>query len=139
MDNKVYTHQQYNALLDEVIGEIRKLSKLKGGEYAGDFDRLANFRRNAVGLHLSMEQIWGVYAAKHWDAINQYLRDIATGVTRPRMEPITEKAKDLIVYLILFLAIHDERQIRIIDHYATNAKEAERDVGSNLSGQEPNR
>jgi hypothetical protein len=55
-----------------------------------------------------MEQVWAVYAAKHWDAINQYVKDMAKGVVRQRMESISGRADDLIVYLILFKAMVEE-------------------------------
>lgn len=108
MSKGTYSHNRYNELLEETFAEIRKLSIVKGGEYAGDKDRLANFRRNAKALGLSMEQVWAVYAGKHWDAIQQFVQDIATGHERTRAESITGRADDLIVYLILFKAICDE-------------------------------
>lgn len=105
----MYSHERYAQLIDETIEKITTLSKLKGGEYAGDQDRLANFRRNAAGLALPMESIWAVYAAKHWDAIQQFVMDLNTGRTRERLEPISGRVDDLIVYLILFKAILEER------------------------------
>lgn len=104
-----YTHSAWQDLLQTTVAEIQKLSKLKGGEYAGDDDRLANFRRNATALGIPMETVWSVYAAKHWDAIMQYVKDINTGITRDRMEPIAGRVDDLLVYLILFKAILEER------------------------------
>ena len=55
-----YSHMQFAELLDNTIHQIKELSKHKGGEYAGDNDRLANFRRNAKNLNLNMETIWAV-------------------------------------------------------------------------------
>lgn len=100
----------WNILLSATMEEIGKLSVLKGGEYAGDGDRLANFRRNAVALGLPMETIWAVYAAKHWDAVQQYIQDLNTGKQRQRLEPIEGRIDDLLVYLILFKAICKERE-----------------------------
>lgn len=110
MPDKVFSHTQWEGLLDSSIREIRSLAVLKGGEYAGDLDRLANFRRNAQALDLSMEQVWRVYAGKHWDAISQYIKDLSTGKDRPRLESLTGRADDLIVYLILFKAMLAERE-----------------------------
>lgn len=105
----MYSHERYAQLIDETIQKITTLSRLKGGEYAGDQDRLANFRRNAIALGLPMESVWAVYAAKHWDAVMQFVMDLNTGKTRERMEPISGRVDDLIVYLILFKAILEER------------------------------
>lgn len=104
-----YTHARYNVLVDRTIDIIRELSTLKGGEYAGDDDRLANFRRNAADLGVPMEVIWRVYAAKHWDAIGQYVRDLTTGKERVRLEKLSGRVDDLIVYLLLFKAMLDEK------------------------------
>lgn len=103
-----YAHERYNNLVDNVVTKIKELSELKGGEYAGDVDRLANFRRNANNLGLSMLDVWAVYAAKHWDAVMQYVTDNRNGKDRKRLEDISGRADDLIVYMILFKAIVDE-------------------------------
>jgi hypothetical protein len=108
--DSVYSHDRYNKLIEDTFAEIKKLSALKGGEYAGDGDRLANFRRNGTDQDLPMETIWRVYAAKHWDAIGQYCKDRLKGKDRERLESITGRADDLITYLILFKAMVDERE-----------------------------
>lgn len=105
-----FSHSDWEKLLNDTITKISILSKLKGGEYAGDVDRLANFRRNAAVLGLSMEQVWAVYAAKHWDAVMQYVKDRSTGVNRDRLEPLEGRLDDLIVYCILMKAIVWEHQ-----------------------------
>ena len=105
-----FSHARYDALVAETFETVKRLSKLKGGEYAGDDDRLANFRRNAADLDLPMETIWRIYAAKHWDAVGQYIRDLQTGKTRERLEPLAGRLDDLIVYCLLFKAMLDERQ-----------------------------
>lgn len=107
--NKIFSHAEWLKLVDQTHDMVMKLSTLKGGEYAGDNDRLLNFRRNAEALGLANEQVWAVYAAKHWDAIMQYVKDIGTGKQRTRMESIEGRADDLIVYLMLFKAMVQER------------------------------
>lgn len=104
-----YPHARYAYLIQFVKSEMDKLAKLKGGEYAGDDDRLANFRRNAAALGLPMESVWGVYCAKHWDAIIQYIKDENNGVKRERLEDLEGRAMDIIVYMTLFIAMLDEK------------------------------
>ena len=106
--SKVYPPTAFKHLVEETVKEINKLSDLKGGEYAGDGDRLANFRRNALAFGLTKEQVWGVYAGKHWDAIAQYINDSGSGSIRQRLESIAGRADDLIVYLLLFKAMVEE-------------------------------
>lgn len=105
----VYTPDRFNRLINITVDSLYQLSRLKGGEYSGDSDILANFRRNGQALGLPMETIWAVYAAKHWDAVTQYIKDLQTGVTRERLEPIAGRLDDLILYCILFKAMLDER------------------------------
>jgi hypothetical protein len=106
----MFSHQRYNEIVEETIRELKKLGELKGGEYAGDTDRLANFRRNAVALGCNMELIWAVYCAKHWDAVMQYIQDLQTGKQRTRLEPITGRIDDIIVYLLLLKCMVEERE-----------------------------
>ena len=105
----IYDHSTWDALLTQTIDQIKQLSTLKGGEYAGDEDRLANFRRNAIALGLPMETVWAVYAGKHWDAIQQFVKDQRVGKDREKIEPIAGRVDDLLVYLLLFKAMLDER------------------------------
>jgi hypothetical protein len=104
------SNDQWIDLMETTMKNVAQLGKLKGGEYAGDNDRLANFRRNALDCHCSMELVWRIYAGKHWDAITQYIHDINSGKVRERMEPLEGRADDLIVYLILFKAILLEKR-----------------------------
>lgn len=105
-----FPHAEYDRLVEETIVKLKQLGKLKGGEYAGDDDRLANFRRNGDALGLPMEAIWHTYAAKHWDAVTQYIKDIVQDKTRERMEPLAGRLDDIIVYCILFKAMLEERE-----------------------------
>jgi hypothetical protein len=105
----MFSHERYNQIIEQTVQQIHMLGTVKGGEYAGDVDRLANFRRNGERLALPMESIWAVYAAKHWDAIQQFVQDLNTGKDRPRAEPIDGRVDDLIVYLILFKCMLNER------------------------------
>jgi hypothetical protein len=105
-----YTHERWERLLSQTTDAIRQLAAQKGGEYAGDADRLANFRRNGAELGLEPEQVWRVYAGKHWDAITQWVKDTSEGKTRPRMESVAGRCDDLIVYLILLKAMVEVRE-----------------------------
>ena len=106
-----FSHDRYNEIIEATVAEIKKLGELKGGEYAGDIDRLANFRRNGENLGLSMATVWAVYAGKHWDAINQFIKDERNGKTRTRLESIEGRVDDMLVYLILFKCILEEANI----------------------------
>ena len=105
-----FSHEAYQRLVKDTFDTVMRLSTLKGGEYSGDDDRLLNFRRNGAALGLPKETIWGVYAAKHWDALMQYIKDLNTGKDRQRLESLEGRCDDLIVYLLLFKAMLVEAQ-----------------------------
>lgn len=109
-DFRKFSHTAWDAIVAESYDTIKSLSLHKGGEYAGDEDRLANFRRNAADCGTNMELVWRVYAGKHWDAISQYIQDLQKGKERHRLESLPGRADDLIVYLLLFKAILQERE-----------------------------
>lgn len=109
-DNRTFPHDEYNKILSSTIEQIKNLGLLKGAEYSGDVDRLANFRRNAENLGLDYRQVWAVYSGKHWDALMQYVKDIGTGTERRRLESLSGRCDDLIVYLMLFKAMLKESE-----------------------------
>lgn len=104
-DDRVFTHATYEKLVQQTIDNLVLLGQLKGGEYAGDGDRLANFRRNAEKNDVPYTTVWNIYASKHWDAIQQYILDVKQGKTRQRLETLSGRCDDIIVYMILFKAI----------------------------------
>lgn len=106
-----FSQASWDLLLDETIKSIRALSVIKGGEYSRDLDCLANFRRNAEATDSTPEQIWRIYAGKHWDSITQWIKDRNSGVTRPRAESMLGRADDLIVYSILLKAMMIEAEV----------------------------
>lgn len=106
-----YSNDQWEKLLSQTVEQIKQLAKLKGAEYSGDLDRLDNFRRNGQDVGLPMETIWRVYAGKHWDALTTYIRDLQAGRVRERSEPIASRVDDLLVYLLLFKAMLEERAL----------------------------
>lgn len=102
---------RYDELVAETFQTIINLGKLKGGEYAANTDRLDNFRRHGTRLNLPMEVIWSVYVGKHLDAINTYINDLQTNNTkRTRLETLSGRVDDIIVYMLLFKAMLEERE-----------------------------
>lgn len=105
-----FSHERYADVVKDTIKTIEDLARLKGGEYSGDSDRLANFRRNAAAAGTTMELVWRIYASKHWDAIMQYEKDLREGKTRTRLESLSGRVDDMIVYLLLFKCMLVERE-----------------------------
>ena len=68
------TRDEFTKLLNVKHEDIVRINQTKGVEYAGEEDALDNFKRHAQALDLRPEQVWAVYASKHWDAIISYVR-----------------------------------------------------------------
>ena len=98
----------FNDLVRETIDELEKLLIVKGGEYAGSEDRLANFKRGAQLTGATSLQVAFIYASKHYDAISTYVRKDAAGHQQVLSEPIAGRLHDLINYCILMKGIIEE-------------------------------
>lgn len=99
-------NEEMDALLERVFGEVRNLRATKGKDYAGDADVLNNFKQAAQQLGLEPEQIWAVYAHKHWSAVVSYCRNGQT-----ESEPIAGRIMDIITYCTLLLAMVEEKTV----------------------------
>ena len=118
--------KRYNEIVKDTITQLKALGELKGREYAGTGDRLGNFRRHANATGLPMETIWRIYAAKDWDALMQYEQDMRAGITGiKRLETLASRCDDIIVYLLLFKCMLEERetQIKLPDLFDLNQSE----------------
>lgn len=100
----------FEIVFNQTVEEIRKLLVVKGGEYAGDTDRLSNFKRGAELVGVTPLQCLFIYLSKHYDAISTYVRDDAEEVKRPRSEAITGRLDDMINYCILAKALIAEKE-----------------------------
>lgn len=95
----------FDALVQDTLRDINELLVIKGGEYAGSEDRLANFKRGAALTGCTPEQVLFIYLSKHYDAYATYVRDRAAGVSRPRSESINGRLDDIINYCLLAKAL----------------------------------
>ncbi len=105
MNQEDFTNQ-----VNDIMAHCHELLVVKGGEYAGTADRLANFKRGAALTGCTPLQCLFVYMSKHYDAVATYIRDEATGTLRPRSEPIDGRFNDLINYCILAQALIEEQR-----------------------------
>ncbi len=100
----------FNKIITETFAKIQELSDKKGREYSGDDDALSNFKRNAAAIGLFPEQVWHVYAAKHYDSICTYIKDLGCLQKHELTEPIEGRVDDMITYLLLFKGLIKERE-----------------------------
>jgi hypothetical protein len=95
----------FQELTRKHFNEIMGLNTTKGHDYAGDSDALANFKSAAKRLDLTPEQVWAVYADKHWSAIMTYCAEGEVA-----SEPIEGRIHDVILYCFLQLGLIEERK-----------------------------
>lgn len=129
-------------VLEPTFKNLLELMHVKGGEYAGDNDRLANFKRNATKLGVEPELVLMVYLHKHYDAIMQHYEDhFITKINRPRAENIEGRIDDVINYFILYKGLLLERRNQDADwerrHLAKDRRSDEDPmVAKSLSGRQ---
>lgn len=99
---------QFQGIVNETISAIQGLLKVKGAEYAGSEDRLANFKRGATLTGCTPLQCAFIYASKHYDSISTYIKNCAAGTEQVLSEPIEGRLDDLINYCILLKALIKE-------------------------------
>ena len=103
----------FDKFVQETVAATADLLRVKGGEYAGSLDRLANFKRGAELTGVTPLQCAFIYASKHYDAVATFVRDEAAGMERPRSESIEGRFDDLINYCILMKALVREAEPRV--------------------------
>jgi hypothetical protein len=110
------TRDEFQVLMGKQFDQLLAINTSKGHDYAGDEDALANFKRHAANLGLTPEQIWAVYASKHWDAVITYCREGAVA-----SEPIEGRIDDALLYLFLLKGLIVERERLRIEGLALEA------------------
>lgn len=100
----------FSALIATTFDTLKALNAIKGGEYSPGTDKLANFREAGTRLRILPEQVLLVYFDKHYAALSNYVGDLATHKERVRSEPIDGRIDDLLLYLLLFKALLQERR-----------------------------
>ena len=101
------TFKEFDEFQDKLFFNCKKMRDTKGKEYAHSLDRFANFNRLAEGLDLTPQRIAWIYAKKHIDSIESFIRDNKTYST----EPIYGRFVDAIVYFSLIAGIIDQQAL----------------------------
>ena len=102
--------KDFEELCEQIQRDTTDILILKGREYAGSADRLANFKRNAELSGVDPLTVLHVYMAKHWDSFSTYVRDMQAKQPRELSEPIEGRLHDLINYAVLAVALIRDAQ-----------------------------
>lgn len=98
------TGEQFRQMMREELENLLALNERKGGDYAGEEDALAHLKQRAKAVGVAPEQVWAVFAGKHWEALMSAVRNVDNPDYDPS-EPIEERVRDLMVYLFLYMAL----------------------------------
>ena len=100
----------FNTILMRRLDCIENTLATKAGEYAGNGDRLHNFRTAARVMGSEMDEaLWGM-AMKHLVSV----KDMIDAPDAPTKEMADEKLGDMINYLILLEAVWEEQRKRYV-------------------------
>jgi hypothetical protein len=91
------TFEEFDAITETLLAQIRQMRDTKGREYAGPRDRFDNFNRLSTRMGIRRQQVWQVYFTKHIDAIESFIREERTYSS----EGIEGRIVDAMVYLLL--------------------------------------
>lgn len=96
---------EFSEFRDKHYADIAQINDVKGHDYAGEEDALANFKEAASEMGVSPYVVWYVYFHKHWSAIRTFLEEGSV-----RSEPIEGRIHDAILYLFLLLGLVNDAQ-----------------------------
>lgn len=83
---------EFDKLTAATIERTAGLLIAKGAEYAGDGDRLANFKRNAEKNGTTVLECWQVYWGKHVDSINSYMARVKDEAVTRALEVVCRES-----------------------------------------------
>ena len=87
-----------NVTFDRLVDAARirqdGILKVKGHDYSGEVDRVANFKRVGGNLGITPATALAVYMHKHWDSIMTFVRE-----GKVQSEPIVGRLDDMHNYL----------------------------------------
>lgn len=101
------TNKDFSELMQSMFEDCAKISKAKGADYTkGSLDALANFKEGSIDLGIEPEKVCWIFMNKHYQAVTNYVKTNG----QSESEPISERIKDLINYLVLMYGLIVEKQ-----------------------------
>ncbi len=101
------TNLEFSELMQRTFDDCAKISKAKGADYTkGSQDALANFKEAGAGIGADPLDVCWIFMNKHYQAITNYVKTKG----KSESEPIEERIKDLINYLVLLQGLIIENE-----------------------------
>lgn len=99
------TNKAFYELMNNIFADALIIAEQKGADYTkGSTDALANFKEGGKAIGINPKEVCWVFMNKHYQAITNYVRTDG----KSESEPISERIKDMINYLVLLQAIITE-------------------------------
>jgi len=103
------TNKEFSELMEQTFKDCSKISIAKGADYTkGSQDALANFKEAGKGIEAHPMDVCWIFMNKHYQAITNYVRTKG----QSESEPISERIKDLINYLVLLQGLIKENETK---------------------------
>ncbi len=100
------TNKDFYELMKTTFANCEGIARAKGEDYTkGSADALANFKEGGKALNVDPKIVCWVFMNKHYQAITNYIRTNG----QSESEPISERIKDMINYLVLLQGIITEQ------------------------------
>ncbi len=102
------TNKELYELMDSIFSKAKEIAKAKGVDYTkNNIDALFNFKEGGREMDIDPKKVAYIFMKKHWAAIVSYIKTNG----QSESEPISERIKDLINYLVLLQALIVEGQV----------------------------
>lgn len=96
------TNKAFYELMNNIFADALIIAEQKGADYTkGSTDALANFKEGGKAIGIDPKEVCWIFMNKHYQAITNYVRTDG----KSESEPISERIKDMINYLVLLQAI----------------------------------
>lgn len=101
------SNKDFAELMQKTFDSCATISKAKGADYTrGSLDALANFKAAGKDVDVNALKICFIFMNKHYSAITNYIKSNG----QSESEPIAERIKDMINYLVLLQGLIIEKE-----------------------------
>jgi hypothetical protein len=101
------SNKDFYELMKALFAKCEEIARKKGADYTkGSVDALANFKEGGAAINVDALDVCWIFTNKHWQAITNYVKTEG----QSESEPIDERIKDMINYLVLMHGIIVEKR-----------------------------
>jgi hypothetical protein len=107
------TNKEFYDLMENTFNSAKLIAKAKGEDYTkGSADALFNFKEAGKAIDLDPKKALYIFMNKHYNAIVNYIKTNG----QSESEPIDERIKDMINYLVLLRGLIIEERGYEVDN-----------------------